>query len=323
MKKTLFVLLPVFLFVAVLIYAWVDGLRPADPQNTSIKIFVINNGESVKNIAARLEENKLIKNDLIFLAYIKLNNLQKKIQAGDFRLSPSFDLKKIISELQHGTQDIAITIPEGLRVEEIAVKIFEKMGIPVENFEEVAREGYMFPDTYYFPKNADAKNIADIIKSNFYKRLSTINNITDDDTREVNGLSLRESIILASIVEREAKYDEDRAIVAGILIKRLKNDWPLEVDATMQYILGYSSEEKKWWRNNITEIDLRLDSPYNTRKYKGLPPKPICSPGLLAIKSVLYPMTSDYWFYLSDKNGKMHYAKTIEEHSANINKYLR
>lgn len=323
MKKFLFILSPFLLivFVSLLFFWWKNNLQPVDNNNPVTKIFIIQNGESVKSIAENLEKNKLIKSSLAFLLYVKLNNLQNKIQAGDFRLSQSFNLEKIINELQHGTLDIIVTIPEGLRKEEIAKIMSDKMAISIENFLEVAEEGYMFPDTYFFPKNSSAKNIADIMKNNFNKRLASIEGYKSDETI-INGMNLREIIIMASIVEREAKYDEDRPIVAGILIKRLKAEWPLEVDATLQYVLGYSEEEKKWWRNNITVSDLEVKSPFNTRINKGLPPSPICNPGLSVIKSVLYPQTSDYWFYLSDKTGKMHYGKTIEQHTDNIKKYL-
>ena len=323
MKRFLFILFPLLLIISfsLLFYWWKDNLQEFNSKNPATKIFIIQNGESVKSIAANLEKNNLIKNSLAFLIYIKLNNLQNKIQAGDFRLSQSFNLEKIINELQHGTLDIIVTIPEGLRKEEIAKIISDKMGIAIENFIEVAEEGYMFPDTYFFPKNSNAKNIADIMKNNFNKRLSSIEGFNPNET-VINGMSLQEIIIMASIVEREAKYDEDRPIVAGILIKRLKTEWPLEVDAALQYALGYSEEEKKWWRNNITVSDLEIDSPFNTRNNKGLPPSPICNPGLSVIKSVIYPQTSDYWFYLSDKTGKMHYGKTIEQHTDNIKKYL-
>jgi len=106
--------------------------------------------------------------------------------------------------------------------------------------------------------------------------------------------------------------------VAGILIKRGENDWPLQIDATVQYILG---KKGNWWPQ-INGGDLKIDSLYNTYKNKGLPPGPICNPGLASIKAVLYPQKTDFWFYLSDKTGKMHYAKTNEEHNNNIRKYL-
>ena len=159
------------------------------------------------------------------------------------------------------------------------------------------------------------------MKNNFDKKYSTLTKTVLPQNNVVN---------LASIVEREARLPDDRPVVAGILLKRLENDWPLEVDATLQYAMATRKMENgKWktgsfdfWPKEITADDLELDSPYNTRKYKGLPPTPICNPGLSAIEAVIRPTETEYWFYLSDKEGKMHYAKTIEEHNLNISRYL-
>lgn len=137
-----------------------------------------------------------------------------------------------------------------------------------------------------------------------------------------------EVLILASIVEREVKFNNDRPIVAGILLKRLEKNWPLQADATVQYAIasakckGKSAKCGNWWPKNLTREDLKIKSPYNTYLYPGLPPGPICNPGLAAIEAVLNPVGSEYWFYLSDEEGKMHYAKTAEEHEENISKYL-
>ncbi len=129
-------------------------------------------------------------------------------------------------------------------------------------------------------------------------------------------------LTLASIVEREARSSEERPVIAGILIKRWQEEMHLAADATIQYALGYSSEEKTWWRKNLTEKDLEVESSFNTRIKVGLPPGPICSPGLASIKAVLKPTKSDYYFYLHDGDGKAHYGKTFQEHQENIAKYL-
>jgi UPF0755 protein len=133
---------------------------------------------------------------------------------------------------------------------------------------------------------------------------------------------------LASLVEREARREEDRPIVAGILLKRWQNNWALQADATIQYEagskncgIGLKGEKCDWWEP-VKKTDLGIDSPYNTYKYKGLPPTPICNPGLASIKAVIYPKETDYWFYLSDTSGKIHYARTVEEHNENIRQYL-
>ena len=134
----------------------------------------------------------------------------------------------------------------------------------------------------------------------------------------------KEVLILASLVEKEARHDEDRQKVASIILKRLKNDIKLQIDATVQYALGYQSEEKTWWKKNLTQEDLDIDSPYNTYKNEGLPPGPIANPGLASIEAVINAdANTSYLYYISDKNGNMHYARTLEEHQANIDKYLQ
>jgi len=138
------------------------------------------------------------------------------------------------------------------------------------------------------------------------------------------GLTQKDVIILASLIEREALYDNDRQKVANVLLKRIEKGFPLEIDATVQYALGYQPKEKTWWKQHLTQKDLDTDSQYNTRKYAGMPPGPICSPGLASIEAVVNAnLNTPYLFYVSDMNGKLHYAITLEEHNENIKKYLQ
>jgi UPF0755 protein len=180
-------------------------------------------------------------------------------------------------------------------------------------------EGYLFPDTYLIPEQATAGGIIEILVNNYYRRF-------DDSLKakaKKNGLSEKEVLILASLVEKEGRNDADRQKVASIILKRYRKDWPLQIDATIQYALGYQANEKTWWKKVLTADDLSIDSPYNTYKNTGLPPGPICNPGLSSITAVANAnVNTPYWYYLSDKNGKMHYSKTLEEHNANIKSYL-
>ena len=137
-----------------------------------------------------------------------------------------------------------------------------------------------------------------------------------------SGLTFEQIITLASIVEREGRTASDRPVIAGILLKRLRANWPLETDATLQFALGYQPQEKTWWKKEITVEDKKIDSPYNTYLNTGLPPGPIANPGLQSIKAVIYPEPTDYWYYLHDSKGVAHYAKTLDGHNANIAKYL-
>lgn len=290
-------------------FYWQNQTSPVNLNQKKEFTFVVADGESISGIAERLKKQKLIKNSFLFKILVKIKKLDQKIQAGSFLLSPSLDNLSLARKLTIGSFDVWITIPEGLRKEEVAEKINAKLPIDKNEFIKNAKEGYLFPDTYLIPKNYSAIDIIKLMENNF--------------SQKVPSLKDQETLILASIVEREAMVAKDRPIVAGILLKRFQNGWPIEADATTQYALGFSSEEKTWWKKNLTLDDLKIDSPYNTRKNLGFPPMPICSPGLAAINASFAPLKTSYWYYLSDKDGLMHYAVTLDEHNNNINKYLR
>lgn len=322
MKYFLIIIALLIVFCSlVLFWAW-NGLQPLNLQNKAAKTFVVKNGESLKSISQRLEQQKIIKNQLVFIILIRAMGMQNKIQAGEFKLSSSYDASTVARNLTHGTFDVWVTIPEGWRNEEIAEKLAVDLNMPQEEFLKIAKSGYMFPDTYLFSKSATVGSVVQAMEKNFTTQMEKIDKELLLPEKKFNGLTLSEVIIFASIVEREARFAKDRPVVAGILLKRYKAGWPLEVDATLQYALGYNAQQKTWWKNNLTANDLVLDSRYNTRKYQGLPPTPISNPGADVIKSVLNPTETDYWFYLSDKDGQMHYAKTLEEHDKNIQQYL-
>ncbi len=302
------------------IFFWQLNSDPVSSQDRNSQEFVVTRGESVKSVALALAQKKLIRNWLVFILETKLLGAEGQIQAGSFKLSPSLSVSEIIKRLNHGTQDVWVTIPEGWRKEEIASRLENQLGLSAVTFLSTAQEGYLFPDTYAFPARATVSQIIKLMTDNFQQKVLTLNNLAFAPGKRFSGLSLKEVVILASLVERETKQPKDRSLVAGILIKRLQQDWPLEVDASLQYALG--SADNGWWKKDLTADDLAVISPYNTRKNKGLPPAPISNPGLASLRAVFSPQESAYWFYLSDKNGNMHYAKTLEEHEANIKKYL-
>ena len=320
MKKLLVSTILFLLIITFFYLFYKQGIKPVDKNSKETKIFVIQKGESLKSISDNLYRQNLIRNRLAFYLTIKKLGLEKKIQAGDFRLSPAMDAETIAKTLTKGTLDTWVTIIEGLRKEEIAQIINKKFSIPESEFLKYAKEGYLFPDTYLIPKDATAEAIVKIFTNNFYRRFDK--NLQQKAKNK--GLTEKEVIIIASLVEREAKYDEDRQKVASIILKRMKNNWLLQVDATIQYALGYVPQEKSWWKKYLTYEDLEIDSPYNTYKNKGLPPTPICNPGIASIKAVINASeNTPYWYYLSDKSGRMHYAKTLEEHNNNIKRYLQ
>jgi UPF0755 protein len=297
---------------------WNQAIKPANPTDKTPVIFTIKLGEDARTIADKLEKQGLIRSPVAFFLLTRFSSLADKIQAGEFRLNPSMDLPTLANSLTHGTTDVWVTIPEGYRIEEIAMKLTKEFNVPESEFLKFAREGYMFPDTYLIPKDTTSEKIAGMMLDNFNKKV-TADILAKAKEKE---LSKEDLAIIASLVEREAKFPEDRPLVASVIINRLKMGMKLDIDATIQYALGYQAKEKSWWKKELTVDDLELDSPYNTYKNPGLPPAPICNPGLSVINAVVTAPKTDYIYYLSDKSGKMHFADTIEEHKANIQKYL-
>ncbi|KKQ38651.1 MAG: Aminodeoxychorismate lyase [Candidatus Roizmanbacteria bacterium GW2011_GWA2_37_7] len=297
-----------------------EGTLPVNKQSKDSIIFVIDPGQNLDSIINNLSKVNLIRNRIVFFLVVKKLGLEREIQAGDFRLSAAMDAYEIAEELTHGTIDIWVTVPEGLRKEEIAEIMSKTFDVSETEFNQLAQEGYLFPDTYLVPKNPNPKQIIELMKATFDTKYS-------DELRaqaSINGLTDEEVVNLASIVEREAKFDQDRAQVASILLRRYRENYPLEVDATIQYALGYQTQETRWWKRSLSYTDLEIDSPYNTYKKIGLPPTPISNPGIAAIQAVVYAdENTPYQFYLSEPSGTTHYAKTFEDHQINIQKYLR
>lgn len=295
-----------------------EGSLPVNKKSLSSIIFVIKQGETLNTIVNNLADKDLIRNKIVFYLIIKQLGIERKIQAGDFRLSANMSATEVAKNLTHGTLDVWVTLIEGTRKEEMAQIISKNLDIPEIEFIKLADEGYLFPDTYLVPRTASAESVLAIIKNNnkFSQELHNLANYKK--------LSEKQVIILASLVEREARQPETRQKVASIILKRYLADWPLDLDATVQYALGYQVEEKNWWKKELTEDDLKIDSPYNTYKNKGLPPEPICNPSLSSIKAVINAdENTPYWYYLTDKNGVMRYAITLKEHNNNVNKYLQ
>ncbi|MEK7565768.1 MAG: endolytic transglycosylase MltG [Patescibacteria group bacterium] len=272
------------------------SLQPINSGDKATKIFVINPGDGVKEISRKLKTENLIRDQVAFFILVKIENLERKIQAGDFRLSPSMPAQIIAESLTHGTLDNWITIPEGWRSEEI-LEYLKMSGDWKKD------EGKLFPDTYLIPKNATASDIRKIMLAN-YERKTTDLQMTD------------QVLIIASLIEREARTEEDRPLVASVIYNRLEANMALDIDATVQYALGS-------WKKDLTLEDLKIKSPYNTYLNSGLPPGPISNPGLSAITAALNPAKTDYYFYISDKTGKMHFSQTLSEHNANVIKYLQ
>lgn len=326
MKKLSFLLLPFIVALVVLSMVVRDSISPVS-QDSSSKSFVIPKGYDASQIGQKLQEEGLIKSALAFKIYVQLTNQAGKIKAGQYLLGSNSSLSQIVSALVRGPSEVWVTVPEGLRSEEVALKAADSLGISskakikfIDDFltEAKGMEGYLFPDSYLFPRDASASAVVLRMRSVFDSKTSGISD---------SGISTK-TLILASILERETRTDQERPIVAGILLKRLNAGWPLQVDASVQYALGTIRCSKNvyskcdWWPN-LARGELDVRSAYNTYLYTGLPPAPIANPGISSIRAALNPQETDYWFYLHDSEGGIHYARTIEEHEENINKYLR
>jgi len=291
------------LFSLMFLFLW--GIFLPKEKISGPKIFSVEKGQGLFEIGENLEKERLVKSKFFFDFYVILIGKQRNLQAGKYLLSSSMNVPQIVQKIISG--DIAkmkVTIPEGFTVKEIE----EMLGIKLP---EEKLEGYLFPDTYYFPIDVSGEEIVRIMRKNFEKKISPYK-----EEIEKSGKSLQEIITMASLLEKEVKTKEEKEIVAGILWKRLKAGIPLQVDATITYITGKKTTK-------ISFEDLQIDSPYNTYKYKGLPPGPICNPGLESILAALYPKDSDYWYYLSTPEGKTLFFKTLEEHNLAKAKYLK
>lgn len=283
--------------------------------NQDGRAFVVLPGEGTSSIAKRLEKEGIIRSSNAFKLELLLRGMRGEIESGDFKLSKAMSTDEIIENLSKGSIDKWATLIEGLRVEEMAEVLNEKLQINSEQFIKVAKEGYMFPDTYLFNPESSALDIAKKMEENFKSK------ITDDLSAKFKkqGLSLDQAVILASIVEREARSDKVRTEVASILLKRLKIGMGLNVDATLQYALGYQEQEKSWWKRHLTAEDKQIQSFFNTYKYKGLPPKPICNPSLSSLFAVANADSSTpYFYYYHDSKGNSYYAVSLEEHNTNV-----
>jgi UPF0755 protein len=321
MKKLFIVLVLIAILVLVGSVYYVEGSLPVNSANSQKVVFVIPKGSTVNDIINKLSDEHLIRNKIVLLIVIKQMGIENKIQAGSFRLAPSMKAREIAVQLTKGTDDEWVTVIEGLRKEEVAEILARQLDIPSIEFNKRAQEGTLFPDTYLIGKDASIDMVLNIFAKNFNKKYN-------DALRKkatAKGLTDNQVLTLASLVEREANSKQAKRQVASIIYKRLKNDWPLQIDATVQYAIGYQEKSKTWWKQYLTSADLEINSLYNTYKNTGLPPAPIASPGLDAIEAVIdADASTPFWFYISNKDGsKMIYSKTLDEHNDNIKKHLR
>ncbi len=284
------------------------------PNSTTTfpKYFDVPKGASLGEISLSLREKGLIRNELPFkLCSYLFGHLESK--AGVYNFEKPLGACRIAKRINKGTYSLSslkITIQEGLSKKEILNKFRDFPRFNFRTFLATAPEGYLFPDTYFFDPNMTEKDVIEIMTNNFKKHIEPL----EIDIKKTKR-SEADIIKMASIVERETIFPEDRAKVAQVLWKRLDMGMALQADATFIYINGKGTFQ-------LTTDDLKIDSPYNTYVHTGLPPTPIGNPGLESIKATLYPAKTNYLYFLSDKAGHMYFAKTFEEHQINREKYL-
>lgn len=308
---------------------------PVNPDDGRERTFVIRSGETVTGISQRLEREGLVSNAELFRRMVQYWGADGDIQAGVFELRPDMTMEQVVRNLQHGRLPaITVTVPEGLRAEQIAELLEQNDVVEAEAFLQAVRsgvsgsellndraagspasvEGFLFPDTYQFPLNAGAGRIVEIMLGTWESRMPP----DMLALAHASGRTVYEVVTLASIVEREAVVADEQPLIAGVYAKRLEDDMYLQADPTVQYGRGYDVEAEDWWRPLTIEEYASVESPYNTYLHPGLPPSPICNPGLGAIEAALQPADTPYRFFVARGDGSHVFAETYEEHVHNI-----
>ena len=285
------------------------------PSGTVIEI---PEGVSLQRAGNILREGGIVRSSALLEFYVILSGGERGIKAGGYFFEQPESPWRValrITSGAYGFEQVALTIPEGMGRTGIASLVTRKGSFPFFDTEEFLvltedKEGFLFPDTYFVPQNMRAEDLVKIMERTFEEKIAT-----RAPAITLSGKSEHEIVTMASIIEAEARTAEDRRMISGILWKRIKIGMPLQVDAAFLAVNGKQTPE-------LTLDDLKIDSPYNTYLYRGLPPGPIMNPGLDSIDAALEPTASPYLYYLSDSDGVMHYAKTFEEHKANKRRYL-
>lgn len=300
------------------------GLTKSTASVTSENfVILVKPGMVANDIGDLLYQQGAIKSIFLFRIVSRLQGMESSLQPGEYVFSKNMTVQQIVAVLASGENSYQqITIPEGYTVEQIAKLLQEKQLVSATLFKQTAQsfvpyqymtndnshviykaEGYMFPNTYRITKGTTGEQILGVMTSQFDKQFTESMRARAIEV----GLSIKDVVILASLVEKEAQLPSDRPIIAGVFLNRLKQNMPMQSCATIQYILGYPKPE-------LTVQDTEIASPYNTYQHMGLPPGPIANPGIAAINAVLYPQNTDYIYFVADRQGAHHFSKTYEEH---------
>jgi len=318
----------------------VRGRGPIAVAEATVRVQVPS-GAGGAAIGRQMERVGVIADGGLFATLTALMGLQGHLAAGTYEFGRGVPVADAVRRIRAGVTvpAVTVTIPEGKRLEEVAA-ILERQGVvSAAEFLAAAHgdypqtsardrppgstlEGYLFPDTYFFTRHANAQEVVQRLLATFEERLSP-------ELRaafQTQGLTLHEAVTLASIVEREAQVPDERPLIAAVFLNRLHTGMPLQADPTVQYALatdGTSVQRYGWWKRELTTDDLKVDSPYNTYARGGLPPGPICNPGLAALRAVAYPAPVKYLYFVAKGDGTHAFAETLAEHNRNVARYQR
>jgi len=297
------------------VYLWFSSsLKPISNQSNP-KVFIVNPGDPANLVLKNLKSQNFIKNYYVARIYYQFVAKNMVFRPGVYYLSADKSVAETLKIVSIGPKDIKITFPEGWRREQYAARLNVTFpGFDTGEFLKLTAtlEGRLFPDTYYLPASPSPQKVVSILISNFANKTKL-------------DLSNSQTLILASLVERESNNPNDSKIIAGILLKRLKNNWPLQIDATVQYAKDTQNCQKTYLTCDYWKpiYDTKFISAYNTYLNPGLPPTPIASPGLASIQAVINPQDSEYWYYLTGNNHQTYYAKDLATHQKHIDSYLK
>jgi UPF0755 protein len=306
-------------------------------DNPAAVVFTIEPGESVAQIAVRLQSEGLVRDAQLFRMYLRYSKLDSGVEAGQFTLKKTMTIPQIAQALQSGkrSDELTLTVPEGRRIEEVATFVAQQTPISPTLFLALAQdaqpwvaqypfladlpsgaslEGYLFPDTYRLPKDVTASDVIARMLANFDRRVTPA--MRDKLTAQKR--SLFQAVALASIVEREAVVAQERPVIASVYLNRLKVGMALDADPTVQYAMASAQKQAPWWPQLTLEDYRAVKSPYNTYLNPGLPPGPIASPGLSSLQAVVEPAQTGYYFFRAScsRDGTHLFSKTLEEHAA-------
>lgn len=320
-------LLVVCAAVAGVLYGRVD--KPFKGFTGEEQFVEIQPGEGPGTIGRRLIEAGIIRDRLTWRIALAVSGSARRLKAGEYRFAKELSPRAVIARLERGDVYLRpITFPEGLTIAEMA-RLYESRGFgSAAHFEQAAKdtsaiatldpeardlEGYLFPETYGLPRGARAETLVKLMTTRFVEVFGQ----QLRDRAGDQGLTVRQAVTLASLVEKETAKPEERPIVAAVYMNRLKTGMPLQCDPTVIYALQRASR----YSGNLTRNDLAFDSPYNTYKYPGLPPGPIAAPGRASLDGALHPAAVDYLYFVSRNDGSHMFAHTYEEHRRNVHEY--